>query len=145
MMMVFVLVVALAACSHFAVEARKRGESPGRWSLIGFAVFIGPQMLFSWLLYPLILLAARPVFGQAPGVLYIVLSIIGLGVGIYALGQARKRLYRKGASEECENREPVLDIREAEGGLCAVGERLFKTRKAAEEYVTFMRSTAEYR
>lgn len=139
------LFIAIAACIYFFAEAKKRSVSPGKWAFIAFIAFLGPQILLVWLLLPVILVFRHLTFGIPVDDSFGIQAIFGLGgfvIGFWLLIVSRKKLYRYSRSEPPEDAIIIgsLEIVEQPDGMFAVGERTFKSRKDAEEFVDFTRS-----
>ena len=133
--------IAIAACIYFFIEAKKRSVSPGKWAFVAFIAFLGPQILLVWLLLPVILVTFGIPLDDSFGI-QAAFGLAGFVIGFWLLIVARKRLYRHSRSEPPEDAIIIrsLEIVEQTDGTFAVGDRTFKSRKDAEEFVDFTRS-----
>ena len=133
--------IAVAACIYFFLEAKKRSVSPGKWALIAFVAFLGPQALLVWILLPIVLVTFGMPVEDSFGI-QAMFGLTGFVIGFWLLIVARKKLYRHSRSEPPEDAVIIgsLDITEQTDGTFAVGDRTFKSRKDAEEFVDFTKS-----
>lgn len=135
------LLIAIASCIYFFIEAGKRNRSRIKWASIAFAAFLGPQLLLSWAALPLVLATFRIPLDDSYGLQFI-FAITGLAVGFYLLVVARKRLYLYARTEPPKDGAVIrsLEIVDNEDGSYSVGDRTFKSKKDAEAYVQYVKS-----
>lgn len=135
------LLIAIASCVYFFIEADKRNVSRIKWASIAFIAFLGPQLLLSWMVLPMALAAFGIPFDESHG-LQLVLGITGFVIGFYLLVVARKRLYQHKRTEPPKDGVMIgsLEITSNEDGSYSVGDRTFKSKKDADAYVQYVKS-----
>lgn len=134
------LLITVFACIYFFIEAKKRGEPPFKWSMIALLTFMGPQVVISWFLVPVILLRVGIPLQESQGT-QVLFGLIALGIGFALLVAARKRLYRIPRLEPLEGMTVIksLEITASPDGTFVVGDKTFKTEAEAKQYATFLK------
>lgn len=133
--------IAIAACIYFFVEANKRKVSPYKWAMIAFAAFFGPQILLSWIVLPIAFVLFGIPIDDSTGI-QVIVALTGFVLGFWLLVVYRKKLYRHARSEPPADAIVIgsLEIAEKDDGTFAVGDRVFQSRKDAEDFVDFTKS-----
>ena len=134
------LLIAIFACIYFFIEAKKRGAPPFKWLVIAFVSFLGPQMLISWLLVPMVLIVMETPLDESTGT-QLAFAFIGLGIGFYLLVVARKKLYRIPRIVPVEGAVVVksLDIIENSDNTYTIGDKTFSSKSDAEQYAALLK------
>lgn len=123
------LLIAIFACIYFFIEAKKRGQPPYKWLFVAFISFLGPKIVISWILLPIVLVALEIPLEKSQGTL-VSFALLGFGIGFYLLIVARKKLYRNPRIVQDEGIVVVksVGIVENNDGTFTVGVRLFSAR-----------------
>ena len=135
--------ILIAACIHFFIEAKKRGQSSFKWLAIAFGSYMGPQIICVGILVPIML----SVFQMSPEKIDRIrmpIIFLGVGVGFYLLVLSRKKLYRFARLVEDKDVKIItsLEIIGNSDGTFSVADRSFKSRRDAEDYVSLLKRTA---
>jgi len=138
------LFIAIVACIHFFIEAKKRGASSFKWAAIAFGTFMGTQFIFAWIIVPILIV----IFPMSPDKIHRIIvpvNIIGVAVGFYLLVYSRKKLYRIPRLVEDSDLQVItsLEIIKNSDGSFSVADRSFKSKRDAEDYVSLLKRTTE--
>ena len=108
---------------------------------MGFVAFLGPQLIASLVVVPVILIALQVPIEDSLWIQTLA-ALASFVVAFWLLVLIRKRLYKLPRTERAKDAVIVhsLEIIELEDGTFSVNNRVFQTRKDAEEFVDFTRS-----
>ncbi len=130
----------LIVSGHFSREATKRGQKPILWFSAGFTAYFIPHIV----LFGLFNSQVQELIRQSPessenAMLYMFLVAISLSIALTIW--AYMELIKYKSSDEGKEKIQIksLEIAETENGKYCVGQKMFKTKKDAEDYVSFLK------
>ncbi len=133
-------VFGLLVSGYFIPEARKRGQKPILWFSVGFTAYFMPHIV----IFGLFNSQVQELIKQTPEssediLFYIIVVVLSLSIA-FSLW-AYKELIKYKTSDEDKERILIqsLEITETENGVFNVGEKVFRTKKDADEYVSFLK------
>ena len=132
--------IAICACIYFFMEARKRGQSGAKWSVVAFVGFFAPQVVIVWIILPFVLGGLNIPLEDSVGI-QIACAIAVLVVGFCVLIAVRKSLYRfpRMVPEEGVVLVKEIDVFENADGTFTIADKTFDTRSEADQYAVFLK------
>ncbi len=132
--------IGLIVSASFLTEARKRGQKPILWFSAGFTAYYLPHIV----VFGLFNNQVQELIKQYPEsskdiLLYVFVVVLSLSIAFSFW--AYKELIKYKTSDEGKEKIQIksLEIAETENGEYSVGQKMFKTKSDAENYVSFLK------
>ncbi len=139
--MVYIFIT-IAISLTFIVEAKKRNQSPVKWTLIGLGAFWSPMIVISIVVIPIVIIATKTPIDESQNI-QIIFGLAGFALGFILVIKARKRLLAVQLVENDPNEIVVTsqEIIENDDGTFSADDRSFTSRADAEEYISLLKRT----